>query len=362
MINFDEKYYSDIWNQGVHRKDYVPWLVNHIQEKIGYKCRILDVGCGAGYLVDGLNKAGFEAFGVDVSEYAILESPFKDKCFLASANKLPFPSNSFDFIFSNGLFEYIKESDISTVLTEFSRVAKCQFHRIDHDNDPFRGGFETVKSIEWWRDKFKESNIKNLDWENIFETDKVLIATPTFEGKEYCFEEYLNSIQKLDWPNKEYLIIDNSDTLDFYNRWKDKINPNVKFIHLDLVGLHGNRKIASSMEHIREYFLKSDAKWYLNLESDVILPSDSLKKIIEYSKDFDWDWVSHNYPSRQDNREIMEGFGCTMFSKNIMRESFLGAPRDDIATDGWFWNKKIKINPNYKTIEAWNLIDIKHRN
>ena len=54
--------------------------------------RALDVGCGVGQVVARLTEAGFEAWGVDVSEPNITRArAFSERCQLYDGRKLPFP-------------------------------------------------------------------------------------------------------------------------------------------------------------------------------------------------------------------------------------------------------------------------------
>ena len=52
-------------------------LCHHIVRYCGIQeeDRILDFGCAKGYTVLGLRMLGYEAYGVDVSKYAISEAP-----------------------------------------------------------------------------------------------------------------------------------------------------------------------------------------------------------------------------------------------------------------------------------------------
>ena len=66
--------------------------------------RVLDVGCGKGFLVKDLMKAcpGLEAFGLDISRYALMhcEPEVVGRLHLGTAIKLPFPDNSFNAVIS----------------------------------------------------------------------------------------------------------------------------------------------------------------------------------------------------------------------------------------------------------------------
>ena len=77
-------------------------MVKHFDLKPGD--RVLDVGCGKGFLVKDLLKVcpGLEAFGLDISEYALThcEPEVIGRLHLGNAVKLPFPDNSFKAVIS----------------------------------------------------------------------------------------------------------------------------------------------------------------------------------------------------------------------------------------------------------------------
>ncbi len=86
--------------------------------------KILDIGCAKGFLVSFFRTKGVEAFGVDISEYAINESsntirPFLHKVDL-NREVLPFPKSSFDCVVCMGTLEYVEEQDY--LLEEIKRV------------------------------------------------------------------------------------------------------------------------------------------------------------------------------------------------------------------------------------------------
>src|ERR1700678_2272120 len=62
--------------------------------------RVLDVGCAKGFLVKDLMRVcpGLEAFGLDVSLYALMncEPDVTGRLHLGTAERLPFPDRSFD--------------------------------------------------------------------------------------------------------------------------------------------------------------------------------------------------------------------------------------------------------------------------
>jgi ubiquinone/menaquinone biosynthesis C-methylase UbiE len=72
-------------------------MIRHFDLKPGD--RVLDVGCAKGFLVKDFMKAcpGIEAFGIDVSRYALMncEPEVIGRLHLGNATELPFPDNSF---------------------------------------------------------------------------------------------------------------------------------------------------------------------------------------------------------------------------------------------------------------------------
>src|SRR5690242_14037941 len=71
-------------------------IVKHFGLKAGD--RVLDVGCAKGFLVKDLMKVcpGLEAFGIDISEYALMrcEPEAIGRLHLGTGSRLPFPDAS----------------------------------------------------------------------------------------------------------------------------------------------------------------------------------------------------------------------------------------------------------------------------
>ena len=66
--------------------------------------RILDVGCGKGFLLFDFTKVvpGVEIYGIDVSEYAVTNAKeeIKDRLLVGNAALLPYPDKHFDLVYS----------------------------------------------------------------------------------------------------------------------------------------------------------------------------------------------------------------------------------------------------------------------
>lgn len=85
--------------------------------------RALDVGCGAGQVVGRLKEAGFEAWGVDVSEPSIARArKFSERCLLYDGKTLPFPADHFDSVGALNVLEHVDQPE--AFIEEVVRVTK----------------------------------------------------------------------------------------------------------------------------------------------------------------------------------------------------------------------------------------------
>ncbi|MEM3765643.1 MAG: class I SAM-dependent methyltransferase [Candidatus Bathyarchaeia archaeon] len=81
-------------------------------KKFCYSGRLLDVGCALGYFVKLALNEGFDAYGVDFSEYAIKQARklVGQRVKRADVEKeIPFQENSFDIITAWDLLEHLRD-------------------------------------------------------------------------------------------------------------------------------------------------------------------------------------------------------------------------------------------------------------
>jgi SAM-dependent methyltransferase len=84
--------------------------------------RVLDVGCGAGQVVGRLTTAGYEAYGVDVSEPNIERARrFSERCQFYDGRHLPFPDAHFASVGALNVLEHVEEPE--QFIPEIVRVA-----------------------------------------------------------------------------------------------------------------------------------------------------------------------------------------------------------------------------------------------
>lgn len=134
------------------------------------KLKVLDVACAKGFLVKHLRHNGIEAYGVDISEYAISQAPDEVKPYVkvGSVLKLPYEDNEFDVVTSHDFLEHVAHEDTPQAIKELLRVGKKQYHVIGCVEYDF-GGDKThinLKPFAYWEDMFPKIIIRRCD-ENI---------------------------------------------------------------------------------------------------------------------------------------------------------------------------------------------------
>ncbi|HSU63726.1 MAG TPA: class I SAM-dependent methyltransferase, partial [Burkholderiales bacterium] len=100
-------------------------IIRHFSLKPG--ARVLDVGCGKGFLVKDLmlECPGLEAFGLDISLYALVhcEREVVGRLHLGSAEKLPFPDGAFDCVLSINTIHNLPRPKALQAMREIQRLS-----------------------------------------------------------------------------------------------------------------------------------------------------------------------------------------------------------------------------------------------
>lgn len=128
---YDERYF-DLGACGSYKQGYEDYIEDlrypdMIHDIVDTKKphRVLDIGCAFGRVVDMFHNRGIDAYGVDISEYAISKASKNIKNKLAKINveneKLPFPDGHFDLIICLAVIESLHND--TNLLTEMNRLA-----------------------------------------------------------------------------------------------------------------------------------------------------------------------------------------------------------------------------------------------
>jgi len=132
---FDEEYYERGIPSG--RSCYVNYrwipeltipmavrIIEHAGIKQGQ--RILDFGCAKGYLVKALRLLGYDAYGVDISEYALASAPEDVREYLYGdvPQDLLQLCGTFDWIIAKDVLEHIPYEALGNILSELCVVGQ----------------------------------------------------------------------------------------------------------------------------------------------------------------------------------------------------------------------------------------------
>ena len=130
--------------------------------------RVLDVGCGKGFLLYEFTQAapGVEVTGLDISDYAIDHAKEEVKPFLKQghARELPFKDNSFDFVVSITTLHNLYLFDLVDALREIERVGRGGKHVVV---EAYRNEREKMNLLYW--QLTCESFFTPQEWQWVFD-------------------------------------------------------------------------------------------------------------------------------------------------------------------------------------------------
>lgn len=139
--------------------------------------RVLEIGCATGIVVKHLNDMDIEAHGIDVSSWAIKNREHHNVT-LAGAEKIPYPDEHFDLVYSIHALEHIPQNLKDAAFSEIKRVSKKnQLHLLPIIGlGPYAGERDDVISAlkkdpthslledrEWWLREFNKIGFSDLN-------------------------------------------------------------------------------------------------------------------------------------------------------------------------------------------------------
>ena len=135
--------------------------------KLNNKSKILDVGCGKGFMLYDFKKhiPKLNVYGIDISKYAILNSLPKIKKYLQVSNckSLPFDDNYFDLVISINTIHNLNKRECAISLKEISRVSKGKsFVTVD----AYRNKIEKERMFKW--NLTAKTIMSDKDWVKFF--------------------------------------------------------------------------------------------------------------------------------------------------------------------------------------------------
>lgn len=153
---YNEDYYKshcgDNYDRGNGWEEIFARQAERIVKEINPKT-VLDVGCAAGYLVEGLRDRGVDARGIDVSSYAIskVREDIKPFCFVQSATE--HIDGKYDLITCIEVMEHLAPEDFTVAINNMCNATDT----IIFSSTPFDYSEESHYSINtpaFWVEKF----------------------------------------------------------------------------------------------------------------------------------------------------------------------------------------------------------------
>ena len=148
-------------------------LAHHIVQSMGimHDQTVMDFGCAKGYLVNALRLLKLEAYGIDVSDYAINQAMKETTEYIKAIEPFSDDFAYCDHLIAKDILEHIEYENIDKQM-EILR-AKCEtiFAVIPlGDGEKYLiPAYELDKSHhiresrEWWTDKFKKAGFFNIN-------------------------------------------------------------------------------------------------------------------------------------------------------------------------------------------------------
>lgn len=139
---FDKSYWDGDRKFGYGGYKYMPNRWTNVAKiiikkyKLSNRSKILDVGCGKGFLLLEIFKIlpKIKIYGIDISKYAIKKAPQEIKRFLSYGDiskKLKFKKKYFDLTISINTLHNLKVFNLFNALKEINRVSKKTFISVE---------------------------------------------------------------------------------------------------------------------------------------------------------------------------------------------------------------------------------------
>ena len=161
---YDKEYFEKHYNPPYKRSE-PRWLdfFNHIADELVRSLKprtMLDVGCAIGFLVEALWRRGVQAYGIDLSNYAIHQVPENLKGFCAVKSVLePLPESfprTYDLLTCIEVLEHLSPDEGQVAIKNIASKTRCiLFSSTPHD-DLAESTHVNVRPVIYWLQSFAE--------------------------------------------------------------------------------------------------------------------------------------------------------------------------------------------------------------
>jgi len=158
---------------------------------------------------------------------------------------------------------------------------------------------------------------------------KVLVGCPTSIHKKYCIEEYLAAAKNLSHPNYELVLVDNSETDDYYDLLDTK---GIMVLKAPYYAETARERIVISRNMLRRYALDNEFHYFLSLEQDVIPPKDSIERLLRHQKPVVTGVYCMEYTIKKEGQDVGKTIMPLLYRRQD-QESYIQLNERDIAFD-----------------------------
>lgn len=154
--HYDEEYFADDWREAGNRYDVEtrrrvenrnPRLITEVFSPE----RVLDLGCGPGFLMLFLHELGVDVRGVDfaASSKSLAPPEVRDRISIGEVTEPHFPERSFDLVISREVLEHLSVIQVRRAVEQICRASSrfiyvtTRFHPAPADLLDFTTDFET---------------------------------------------------------------------------------------------------------------------------------------------------------------------------------------------------------------------------
>jgi len=111
--------------------------------------RVLDYGCGSGYLAARLSQGGYEVFTTDVLDYRYEQARRLPFVQMSSATDIAYPDNSVDVVLVQAVLHHIDPEDLPLVIRRLGKIATYALIKEDtYGLPPQMGGLKLTMEAQ----------------------------------------------------------------------------------------------------------------------------------------------------------------------------------------------------------------------
>jgi trans-aconitate methyltransferase len=219
---FGEYYYAHNCGQPYAHNQRWLNLFNRIADRIVSDLNpqtVLDAGCAWGLLVECLRARGVEAYGIDISEYAInnVDESVRPFCWVGSIAE-PFPQ-SYDLIVSVEVLEHMPKNLAELAIENLSKhsdqllisTSPHDFQEATHIN---------VQQPDYWSRQFARCGFyKDLDFDASFITPW---AARYYRSPQNTVPSVIQAYERKLWQSNVELMSLRSSVIDYHKKLQEK--------------------------------------------------------------------------------------------------------------------------------------------